>query len=35
MHDGRIAETGSHEELMAQRDGAYRKFVELQVGAAA
>ena len=35
MHEGRIVETGSHDELMALRDGAYRKFVELQVGAAA
>ena len=35
MHDGRIVETGSHEELMALREGAYRRFVELQVGAVA
>ena len=32
---GRIVETGSHDELMAKADGAYRRFVELQVGAAA
>ena len=35
MDEGRIVETGSHDELMALRDGSYRKFVELQVGAAA
>ena len=33
MDAGRIIETGSHEELMARPGGAYRKFVELQVGA--
>ena len=35
MDEGRIVETGSHEELIAERAGAYRRFVELQVGAAA
>ncbi|MCY3813832.1 MAG: ABC transporter ATP-binding protein [Gammaproteobacteria bacterium] len=35
MNEGRIIETGSHEELMARPAGAYRRFVELQVGAAA
>ena len=33
MDEGRIVETGSHDELMALRDGSYRKFVELQGGA--
>ena len=33
MHEGRIVETGSHDELMVLPDGAYRRFVELQVGA--
>lgn len=35
MDEGRIIETGSHEELMAKPAGAYRRFVELQVGVAA
>ena len=35
MHEGRIVETGSHDELMVLPDGAYRRFVELQVGAVA
>ena len=35
MDEGRIVETGSHDELMALRDGSYRKFVELQVGTTA
>ena len=35
MDEGGIVETGSHDELMALRDGSYRKFVELQAGAAA
>ncbi len=34
MDEGRIVESGSHEELMSLRNGAYRTFVELQVGAA-
>ena len=33
--EGRIVESGSHEELMALPNGAYRTFVELQVGVAA
>ena len=32
VDQGRILETGSHDELMAIEDGAYRRFVELQVG---
>jgi ABC-type multidrug transport system fused ATPase/permease subunit len=32
---GRIIECGSHPELMAQRDSAYRRFVELQTRGAA
>ena len=35
MNEGRIVESGSHEELMALRNGAYRTFVELQVGVTA
>ncbi len=34
MDAGRIIETGSHAELMALPNGAYRRFVELQAGAA-
>ena len=30
LDDGRLRETGSHEQLMALRDGHYRRFVELQ-----
>jgi ABC-type multidrug transport system fused ATPase/permease subunit len=29
---GKILETGSHDELMARRGGAYRRFVDLQIG---
>jgi ABC-type multidrug transport system fused ATPase/permease subunit len=32
---GRVVETGTHEELMAIPGGAYRRFVELQLGEAA
>jgi ATP-binding cassette subfamily B protein/subfamily B ATP-binding cassette protein MsbA len=32
---GRIAERGSHAELMAKRDGSYRRYVELQTRGAA
>ena len=32
MNEGRVVETGSHEELMGKPAGAYRRFVELQVG---
>ena len=32
---GRIRESGSHDELMAREDGAYRRFVELQTRGAA
>ncbi|MYD96344.1 MAG: ABC transporter ATP-binding protein [Gammaproteobacteria bacterium] len=35
LDDGRVIEMGSHDELMAKPDGAYRRFVDLQVGAAA
>ena len=34
LDQGRIVETGSHDQLMAKPDGAYRRFVDLQVGAA-
>ena len=34
LADGRVAETGSHAELMANPRGAYRRFVELQAGVA-
>ena len=30
---GRIVETGSHDELMAKPNGAYKRFVDLQLGA--
>ena len=33
LRDGGVLETGSHEELMAVPDGAYRRMVELQQGA--
>ena len=32
MREGLIVEMGRHDDLMARPDGAYRKFVELQVG---
>ena len=35
MDSGRVLETGSHDELMQSSDGAYRRFVELQLGHAA
>ena len=35
VEDGRVVETGSHEELMAKPAGAFRRFVELQHGSAA
>jgi subfamily B ATP-binding cassette protein MsbA len=30
VHDGRIAETGTHDELMAREDGIYRRLADLQ-----
>ena len=35
VDEGRVIETGSHDDLMAKPDGAYRRFVDLQVGAVA
>ena len=35
LDQGRVVETGSHDELMAMPDGAYRRFVDLQLGGAA
>ena len=35
IEQGRILETGSHDELMAIENGAYRRFVDLQVGTVA
>jgi ABC-type multidrug transport system fused ATPase/permease subunit len=35
LQDGRILERGSHDALMADPDGAYRRFVELQTRGAA
>ena len=32
LEDGRVVESGSHVELLANPDGAYRRFIELQVG---
>lgn len=30
LRDGRVVESGSHDELMALEDGAYRRFVDLE-----
>ena len=35
LDEGRVVETGSHDQLMQSGDGAYRRFVELQLGEAA
>ena len=35
VDEGRIIERGSHDELMALPQGAYRRFVELQTRGAA
>ena len=35
MDEGRVIETGSHDDLMQLPEGAYRRFVELQLGDAA
>ena len=32
LHEGRIAEAGSHAELMARGDGLYRRLVERETG---
>ena len=32
LEDGKVRDVGSHEELMADPDGRYRRFVELQGG---
>ena len=32
MESGSILEEGTHQQLMAKQDGAYRRFVELQTG---
>ncbi|HLP34316.1 MAG TPA: ABC transporter ATP-binding protein, partial [Bacteroidia bacterium] len=31
IHDGRIAEEGSHEQLLTNENGVYRKLVEMQL----
>ncbi len=33
LRDGRMLETGSHDAMMANEDGAYKKFVALETGA--
>ena len=33
VDNGKIVESGSHEELMKNPEGAYRRFVELQLSA--
>ena len=30
LEEGQLREAGSHDELMAKKDGYYRRFVELQ-----
>lgn len=35
LENGRVVESGSHDELMANPVGAYRGFIELQIGSAA
>ena len=35
VEDGRVIETGTRDELMANQEGAYRRFVELQIGSTA
>jgi ABC-type multidrug transport system fused ATPase/permease subunit len=35
LDQGRVVEAGSHDELIARPDGAYRRFVELQIRGAA
>jgi ABC-type multidrug transport system fused ATPase/permease subunit len=32
MHDGRIIEKGSHNELLAKTDGTYKKLRDIQSG---
>jgi len=33
LEEGRVRDVGSHDELMAKRESAYREFIELQDGA--